>query len=92
MDSLDDLVSDGVVYSDVLAHDSDTFGRPGLRQAVQEFQAGHPLAHFTVVSHCPYWVRVSAPLAAHACPACPWMLCELVDCCATAHAVSWTAT
>lgn len=48
MDSLDDLVSDGVVYSDVLAHDSDTFGRPGLRQAVQEFQAGHPLAHFTV--------------------------------------------
>jgi PP-loop superfamily ATP-utilizing enzyme len=54
MDSLDDLVSDGVVYSDVLAHDSDTFGRPGLRQAVQEFQAGHPLAHFTVVSHCPY--------------------------------------
>lgn len=54
MDSLDDLVSDGVVYSDVLAHDSDTFGRPGLRQAVQEFQAGHPLAHFTVVSHCPW--------------------------------------
>jgi PP-loop superfamily ATP-utilizing enzyme len=71
MDSLDDLVSDGVVYSDVLAHDSDTFGRPGLRQAVQEFQAGHPLAHFTVVSHCPDWAASVSTLGSACMPDLP---------------------
>lgn len=54
-DCLDEIAAPGVVYADVLADVEDSFGRPALRAIIRDFQSGHPLLRYQVVSlqwHC----------------------------------------
>lgn len=51
---LDHMLADGIVYSDVLGYDSDSFGKRGVKQLFVELQATYPLLRYKLVSQ--FWV------------------------------------